>query len=86
MPRNRSRLWQYAGWAAWAALRYGRTAVGVPKPYASHRMPSARVSEMPAAHLLIVLKVAGAIASAGGSGRGSPGARQAMGPPLLERS
>lgn len=42
MSRKRSRLWRYAGWAAWAALRYGRTAVGMPKPYASHRMPSAK--------------------------------------------
>lgn len=31
MSRNRSRLWRYAGWAAWAALRYGRAAVGMPR-------------------------------------------------------
>ncbi|PVE11651.1 hypothetical protein Y717_31280 [Streptomyces scopuliridis RB72] len=71
-----------------AAFTYGRAAVGTPSPYASHRIPRARVSEIPAAHLLIVLKVAGAtaMASGGGSGRGSPGLRQAMGSPLLERS
>ncbi len=64
---------------AMAAFTYGKTTVGMPIPYASHRIPSARVSAMPAAHLLIVLNVAGAtaMASAGGSGRGSPGLRQA---------
>lgn len=62
-----------------AAFTYGRATVGMPNPYASQRMPRARVSAMPAAHLLIVLNVAGAtaMASAGGSGRGSPGLRHA---------
>ncbi|GAA3131193.1 hypothetical protein GCM10017687_53420 [Streptomyces echinatus] len=61
-----------------AAFTYDRTTAGIPIPYASHRMPSARVSAMPEAHLLTVLNVAGAtaMASAGGRGRGSPGLRQ----------
>jgi hypothetical protein len=44
-------------------------------PIASQRRPSASVSEMPAAHLLIVLKVAGATMMASGddSRSGSPG-------------
>ncbi len=53
--------------------------MGTWRPYASFSVPSARVSDTPAAHLLTVLKVAGATATASGAGkgRGSPGARQA---------
>src|SRR5215218_6814041 len=49
-----------AGCLPCAAFRYGRTRTGSSMPIASQRRPSASVSEMPAAHLLIVLKVAGA--------------------------
>lgn len=58
-------------------VRVGQ-AVGMPMPGASRRIPRARLSANPAAHLLTVLKVAGAtaIASAVGEDRTSLGARQ----------
>lgn len=57
-------------------VRVGQ-AVGMPMPGASQRIPRARLSANPAAHLLSVLKVAGATASAsaGGEDRTSLGVR-----------
>ena len=49
-----------AGCSACAALMNGRATTGRRLPMASVRRPRARVSLIPAAHLLIVLKVAGA--------------------------
>jgi hypothetical protein len=64
-----------AGCAAIAELVYGIAMIGMPSPIASITRPSARVSARPAAHLLMVLTVAGAtmIAEGGGSTSGSPG-------------
>jgi hypothetical protein len=50
----------YAGWDVSAGLAYEETTIGRCRPSASLRMPTARLSLMPSAHLLIVLKVAGA--------------------------
>jgi hypothetical protein len=57
--RSRSMLSGSAGCSAWAAFRYGRTTTGKLLPVASHNSPSASVSAIPAAHLLMVLKVGG---------------------------
>ena len=64
-----------AGCAACARLVNGIATMGSRLPIASTRMPSGSVSQIPAAHLLIVFTVAGAtmIASGGGSTSGSPG-------------
>jgi hypothetical protein len=63
------------GMLALGGVQVGSTTTGRPFPGASHSSPSARVSAIPAAHLLMVLKVAGAtmIASGSGSTSGSPG-------------
>ncbi len=70
-----ARLSANAGCAACAALVHGTATTGSLSPKDSTRMPSGNVSQMPAAHLLIVFTVAGAtmIASGGGSTSGSPG-------------
>jgi hypothetical protein len=64
-----------AGCAACAWLLDGSATIGSRFPIASTRMPSASVSQIPAAHLLTVFTVAGATITASGSGStsGSPG-------------
>ena len=57
-PRDGSR--RNAGCGAMAALVNGTATIGRPLPCPSTSRPRARVSAMPAAHLLIVLTVAGA--------------------------
>jgi hypothetical protein len=63
------------GMLALGGIEVGKYHHGQALPVASHNSPSARVSAIPAAHLLMVLKVAGAtmIASGSGSRSGSPG-------------
>src|SRR6266571_5193641 len=60
-----------AGCAAWAWLLKGTATSGSFLPIASTKIPRARVSQMPAAHLLIVFTVAGAMMIASGAGRTS---------------
>ncbi len=60
-----------AGWRASVWFGNGTAMIGKPVPTTSLSSPSARVSEMPAVSLLIVLKVAGATTNASGGGRTS---------------
>ena len=64
-----------AGWRASGSLAMGTATIGTGSPRASLIRPRARLSLIPAAHLLIMSKVAGttAMACAGGSTSGSPG-------------
>src|SRR5262249_36545883 len=57
-----------------ATFGQGTVTIGRPRPVASLSRPSASVSLIPAAHLLMVLKVAGAAANALAGGRTSGGA------------
>src|SRR5215467_8668572 len=72
-PQSRSveMLRPNAGWRARAAFGQGTATIGRPWPIASLSSPSARVSLIPAAHLLMVLKVAGAAANAVAGGKTS---------------
>src|SRR5215472_1357471 len=74
-PRSVEMLRPNAGWRAKAAFGQGTVTIGRPRPVASLSSPSASVSLIPAAHLLTVLKVAGAAAdaSAGGKTSGASG-------------
>src|SRR5215471_7985481 len=76
-PQSRSveMLRPNAGWRARATFGQGTVTIGRPRPIASFSSPSASVSLIPAAHLLMVLKVAGtaAKASAGGKTSGASG-------------
>ena len=54
-------LFVKAGWRTRPSVgTQGIVMIGVPSPICSHKIPRASVSVMPCAHLLIVLKVAGA--------------------------
>ncbi len=55
----------------WARLLNGMATTGRPLPTASTTRPSGSVSEIPAAHLAIVLQVAGATIIASADGRSS---------------
>ena len=70
-PRSVLTLRPKAGCLARAAFGQGTVTIGRPRPIASFSSPSARVSLIPAAHLLIVLNVAGAAAKALAGGRTS---------------
>ena len=76
-PHSRSveMLRPNAGWRARAAFGHGTVTIGRLRPVASLSSPSASVSLIPAAHLLMVLKVAGAAANAlaGGKTSGASG-------------
>ena len=70
-PQSRSveMLRPNAGWRARATFGQGTVTIGRPRPIASLSSPSASVSLIPAAHLLMVLKVAGAAANALAGGK-----------------
>src|SRR5215831_3644928 len=70
-PRSVATLRPNAGCRARAAFGHGTVTIGRPRPIASLSSPSASVSLIPAAHLLMVLKVAGAAANALAGGRTS---------------
>ena len=70
-PRSVAMLRPNAGWRARATFGHGTVTIGSPRPVASLSRPSASVSLIPAAHLLMVLKVAGAAANALAGGRTS---------------
>src|SRR5262245_12367630 len=65
-PRKTARLLLQAGCPQSLLLTMGATRIGTPVPIASQMTPSAYVSAIPTAALLIVLKVAGQITIAAG--------------------
>src|SRR5215510_2995524 len=79
-PRSVARLRPNAGCRARATFGQGTVTMGRPRPVASLSSPSASVSLIPAAHLLMVLKVAGAAAKAlaGGKTSGASGSLKLM--------
>src|SRR5690242_9593822 len=74
---KKSMLLKKAGWLSRpdAVSTHGTATTGIFRPIYSHNKPKASVSEIPSAHLLMVLKVAGktTIASALGRTSGSSG-------------